>query len=278
MRHSLAPPLFRTLSLASPPAFVDSALVPGVPNEIRLALGREPEAHVCSLIVRSGRRFGSFQLKATLHCSKSRVFNCFIRKGGLFPPPLRVAEDSRVHNLGGVMQRSQGGCVSASLQSMLAGALVLWAVLGCATMVSAQVNTATLSGTVSDPQGLAVKGARVTMTNASTGAQRTAVTDDGGRYNLVGLPPGRYKMIVDGGTNFAVYENTSVVLTVGEAATFDAHLDLRGMQQTVTVTTEAAPIETSKTDVSQTVEQRRIDNLPINRSEERRVGKECRTQ
>src|SRR5207249_2130053 len=119
-------------------------------------------------------------------------------------------------------------------------------------------------GTVSDPQGLAVKGARVTMTNASTGAQRTAVTDDGGRYKLVGLPPGRYKMIVDGGTNFAVYENTSVVLTVGEAATFDAHLDLRGMQQTVTVTTEAAPIETSKTDVSQTVEQRRIDNLPIN--------------
>src|SRR5216117_924332 len=162
------------------------------------------------------------------------------------------------------MQRSQGGCVSASLKSMLAGALVLLAVLGCATMVSAQVNTATLSGTVSDPQGLAVKGARVTMTNASTGAQRTAVTDDGGRYNLVGLPPGRYKMIVDGGTNFAVYENTSVVLTVGEAATFDAHLDLRGMQQTVTVTTEAAPIETSKTDVSQTVEQRRIDNLPIN--------------
>src|SRR5438094_1760125 len=162
------------------------------------------------------------------------------------------------------MQRSQGGCVSASLKSMLAGALVLLAVLGCATIVAAQVNTATLSGTVSDPQGLAVKGARVTMTNASTGAQRTAVTDDGGRYNLVGLPPGRYKMIVDGGTNFAVYENTSVVLTVGEAATFDAHLDLRGMQQTVTVTTEAAPIETSKTDVSQTVEQRRIDNLPIN--------------
>src|SRR5437016_4072866 len=162
------------------------------------------------------------------------------------------------------MQRSQGGCVSASLKSMLAGALVLLAVLGCATMVSAQVNTATLSGTVSDPQGLAVKGARVTMTNASTGAQRTAVTDDGGRYNLVGLPPGRYKMIVDGGTNFAVYENTSVVLTVGEAATFDAHLDLRGMQQTVTVTTEAAPIETSKTEVSQTVEQSRINNLPIN--------------
>ena len=162
------------------------------------------------------------------------------------------------------MRRSQGGCVSASLKSMLAGALLLLLALGCATMAPAQVNTATLSGTVSDPQGLPVKGAKVTMTNANTGAQRTAVTDDGGRYNLVGLPPGQYKMTVDGGPNLAVYENPSIVLTVGESATFDPRLDLKGMQQSVMVTTEAAPIETSKTDVSQTVEQRRIDNLPIN--------------
>src|SRR5260370_8292217 len=71
-------------------------------------------------------------------------------------------------------------------------------------------------------------------------------------------------MAVDGGANLAVYENPSIVVTVGEAATFDPRLELKGMQQTVTVTTEAAPIETSKTDVSQTIEQRRIDNLPIN--------------
>ena len=162
------------------------------------------------------------------------------------------------------MQRSQGGCVSASLKSVLAGALLLLLVLGCVMTASAQVNTATLSGTVSDPQGLPVKGAKVTLTNASTGAQRTAVTDDGGRYNLVGLPPGQYKMTVDGGANLAVYENPSVVLTVGEAATFDPRLDLKGMQQSVLVTTEAAPIETSKTDVSQTVQQREITNYPIN--------------
>src|SRR6266481_1303362 len=116
------------------------------------------------------------------------------------------------------MQRSQGVCELASLKSMLAGALLLLLVLGCATMVSAQVNTATLSGTVSDPQGLPVKGAKVTMTNAGTGAQRTSVTDDGGRYTIVGLPPGQYKMSIDGGSSFAIYENPSLVLTVGEAA------------------------------------------------------------
>src|SRR5256884_4307731 len=179
------------------------------------------------------------------------------------PATARGSGSSSGAQLGGVMRRSQGGCVSASLKSVLAGALLLLLVVGCAT-ASAQVNTATLSGTVSDPQGLPVGDAKVTVTNASTGAQRTAVTDDGGRYNLVGLQPGQYIMTVDGGANLAVYENPSMVLTVGEAATFDPRLDLKGMQQSVLVTTEAAPIETSKTDVSQTVQQRSIDNLPIN--------------
>jgi hypothetical protein len=71
-------------------------------------------------------------------------------------------------------------------------------------------------------------------------------------------------MSVDGGANFSVYENPSIVLTVGETASFDLRLDLKGMQQTVTVSTEAAPIETGKTEVSQTVDQVRITNLPSN--------------
>ena len=172
------------------------------------------------------------------------------------------------------MQREQSVGVSISIRTGLwpSGGLRLLAVammlcllvFGWAATAPAQVNTATLSGTVSDPQGLPVKGAKVTMTNAGTGAQRTSVTDDSGRYNLVGLPPGQYKMTVDGGANFSVYENASVVLTVGESATFDPRLDIKGVAQSVTVSTETTPIETTKSDVSQTVEQRRIDNLPIN--------------
>src|SRR2546427_1692559 len=162
------------------------------------------------------------------------------------------------------MQRRQGVCVIVSSRSLLAGAMLFLLLLGWASLTSAQVNTATLSGTVSDPQGLPVKGAKVTMTNAGTGAQRTSITDDGGRYNLVGLPSGQYKMTVDGGASFSVYENASIVLTVGESATFDPRLDLKGVQQTVTVSATTALIETQKTEVSQTVEERRIDNLPIN--------------
>src|SRR5580700_11189372 len=72
-------------------------------------------------------------------------------------------------------------------------------VLGCAAMASAQVNTATLSGTVADPQSMGLRGAKVSLTNANTGATRSAISDDSGHYNLVGLPPGHYKMTVDGG-------------------------------------------------------------------------------
>ena len=137
-------------------------------------------------------------------------------------------------------------------------------VLGFAAIATAQVNTATLSGTVSDPQGLAVRGAKLTLTNAATGAAREAVSDENGHYTVVNLPPGKYKLSVDAGTNFAVYVNDAVVVTVGEEANFNPRLDLKGMQQTVTVTTETAPIETTKTEVSQTIAQTRIDNLPIN--------------
>jgi len=137
-------------------------------------------------------------------------------------------------------------------------------VLGTAAVTSAQgVNTSTLSGTVVDPQGLPVKGAKVTVTNAGTGATRSDVSDDGGRYNLVGLPPGQYKMAVDAGASFAVYENPSVILTVGEAARLDVPLQLGGERQTVTVTAEPALVETQKTDVSLTIDSRQIDSLPV---------------
>jgi hypothetical protein len=163
------------------------------------------------------------------------------------------------------MQRRLCMCVSTASRLLLAGMVSCLLLLGTATVTSAQgVNTSTLSGTIVDPQGLPVKGAKITTTNASTGAQRTSVTDDAGRYNLVGLPPGQYKMIVDGGTSFAVYENASLVLTVGGAATLDAQLQLRGQQQTVTVTSEAALVETQKSDVSSTIDSQQITNLPIN--------------
>jgi hypothetical protein len=162
------------------------------------------------------------------------------------------------------MQRSQSVCASAASRLALLAVVLCLLVLSLASNALAQVNTAALSGTVVDPQGLAVKGAKLTLTSSTTGAERTAVADDSGHYNFVGVPPGRYKLTVDGGASFASFEASAVTLTVGEDANFDPRLELRGVQQTITVSSDTAPIETTKTEVSQTIEQRRIDNLPIN--------------
>jgi hypothetical protein len=138
--------------------------------------------------------------------------------------------------------------------------LIFWSPV----FTEAQVNTATLSGVVTDPQGLGVKSAKVTVVNNANGAERSTVTDESGRYAFVSLPPGAYKMTVDGGAGFNTFTAENLVVTVGEDASFNLRLDLHGVTQTVTVTSETATVETTKSEVSQTVDQRRIDNLPIN--------------
>src|SRR5262249_40241794 len=141
--------------------------------------------------------------------------------------------------------------------------LLVILVLAWAVNTSAQ-NTASLAGTVLDPHGQAIRGAKVTLTSRTTGAARDTTADEDGRYVFVSLAPGTYKISVDAGANFGVYTNDAVNVRVGENATFDPRLELQGVVQTVTVTTKTANIETTKTEVSDTIASRRIDGLPIN--------------
>ncbi len=171
------------------------------------------------------------------------------------------------------MQRRQGVCASTSRNwgwrsgwtaSLKVMALLAACVLAFAVISHAQgVNTATLAGTVVDPSGAPVNGARVTLANAATGATRTAVSDDNGRYNFVGLPPGHYKMTVDGIAGLASFEDSSIVLTVGQPATIDLQLQLRTQEQSIVVPAETALVETQRADTASTIDSRQITNLPI---------------
>jgi len=150
-------------------------------------------------------------------------------------------------------------------QSLFAFVVLCVAILLFTTSFAvAQINTATLSGTITDPQGLAVRGAKVSVTLLATGAERSSNADESGRYNFVGLVPGIYKLRAEGGSGFAPYQNSSMQLTVGEQAIFNIKLELGAQSQTVTVTTESTPVEVTRTESSQTVDERHIDNLPIN--------------
>ena len=149
-------------------------------------------------------------------------------------------------------------------QLVFALSIVLVLILGYPANCSAQSNTATLSGAVTDPQGLAVKSGKVTLVNKSTDAERTTSTDENGRYTFVSLAPGTYRMTVDGGSGFSSFTAEDMVITVGEDATYYPKLQLRGVQQSVTVTSQPPTVETTKSEVSQTIDQSLIDNLPIN--------------
>jgi hypothetical protein len=142
------------------------------------------------------------------------------------------------------------------------------ALLVCMTVLfgasaAAQVNTVNLSGTVLDPQGLAVAGATVTLANPATGALRSVTTDSTGRYELVGNPPGTYTLTVDA-QGFATLKNDSLTLTIGTAAEYNPQLQVQSTAQTINVTGATALVETSKTDVSTTITGLQINDLPIN--------------
>jgi len=153
-----------------------------------------------------------------------------------------------------VLQRAFRGLCCA-----LIGGLLLCA----AGSARAQVNTVNVSGTVLDPQGLAVKGAHLTLKNLATGAERTSTSDANGRYEIIGVPPGTYSMAVEA-DGFATLTNSSLTLTLGATGEYNPQLQLKA--STLMISVEAAPelVDTAKTDVSTTVNQMQINDLPIN--------------
>jgi outer membrane receptor protein involved in Fe transport len=127
----------------------------------------------------------------------------------------------------------------------------------------AQVNTVNLSGTVLDPQGLAVKDAKITLKHSTNGSERYGVSDSNGRYEIIGVPPGQYSLTVEA-PGFATLKNESLKLALGTTPEYNPQLQLKTTTETISVQASPDLVETTKTDVSTTVDELQIDNLPIN--------------
>lgn len=151
-----------------------------------------------------------------------------------------------------------------STLGFLALAITLQSFYVMPTYGQAQSNAADLSGFVRDPAGSVVSGANVTATNAATGITRNATTNDEGLYQLVNLPPGVYEVSVES-TNFKRSVLPNIQLTVGQRADLDVALEVGGVGEVVTVSgANTELVETSRTAVANTIDEQRIDNLPIN--------------
>jgi hypothetical protein len=128
----------------------------------------------------------------------------------------------------------------------------------------AQSNAADIQGTIKDSNNAVVANATVTARNPSTNITRNATSNDDGLYRIINIPPGDYEITVEA-TGFKKAVLPKVTVTVGQAAEVDVTLELGELREVVTVsnaTTEM--VETSKTAVATTIDQQRINNLPIN--------------
>jgi Carboxypeptidase regulatory-like domain/TonB dependent receptor-like, beta-barrel len=133
-----------------------------------------------------------------------------------------------------------------------------------AAMAQSQANAADLNGFVRDPQGAVVVGATVTARNPATNFSRSVTTNDAGYYQITSLPPGEYEITVES-PNYKKAVVPGYVLTVGARQDLDVNLELGQLSEVVNISSQDQPvIETTKTTVSNTIEQQRIDNLPIN--------------
>jgi hypothetical protein len=128
----------------------------------------------------------------------------------------------------------------------------------------AQSNASDLQGVVRDQSGAVVSGATVTVRHAATNTSKDTTTNNDGAYLIVNLPPGDYEVTVEA-PNFKKAVLPGVTLTVGQRADLDVSLEVGQVSEVVTISGASAElVETSKTAVATTVDQQRIDNLPIN--------------
>lgn len=142
--------------------------------------------------------------------------------------------------------------------------LVVIATLLIAVSAAAQsAATAELDVSVKDPKGLVVRNATVIASNAARNIQRTAVQNSEGDFQFQSLPPGQYTVSVQA-PGFSKTIVTNVTVTVGQTAALPVALQLAAVESVVSVTGELELIETQRTAVASTIDQQRIDSLPIN--------------
>jgi len=148
-----------------------------------------------------------------------------------------------------------------TLRRLLGSALF---VLFAATIAGAQAgSTAQISGTVKDTSGGVLPGADVTATQTDTGLKRSVVSDAGGSYTLTNLPIGPYRLDVNL-VGFKSYARTGLVLQVNDSPTINVELSLGAVEETVTVQAASPLIETRNMGVGQVMDNKRIQELPLN--------------
>jgi hypothetical protein len=127
----------------------------------------------------------------------------------------------------------------------------------------AQLDTATLNGTVTDPSGAAIAGASITVLNKDTGAERVSKTNDVGLYSVPSLAPGVYSVTVTK-SGFTTANEPSLTLQVDQVASLNLALAVGSDKVTVEVSTSSAVLDTSDASLGTVMPEQVVEDLPLN--------------
>jgi hypothetical protein len=144
---------------------------------------------------------------------------------------------------------------------IMTAALAIIVMAGAALAQTAA--TGNIEGVVTDASGGVLPGVTVSVRNTATNVTREATTDNGGRYRATALQPGTYEVAATL-AGFQAAPLGGIDVLVGQTQAVDVAMRPAGVTEAVTVTGESPLIDTQRTDVSNVVGERAIQNLPIN--------------
>lgn len=134
---------------------------------------------------------------------------------------------------------------------------------GVATAYAQGGNQGAIEGTVTDQSGAVVQGAELTATHTATGTAFNTTSKEDGFFEFPLLPVGIYDVVAKK-QGFTVVTAKDLKLTVGAKLTLRLELKVGATSETVVVTGEAPVVETTRTEMSATVDDRAVSNLPTN--------------
>ena len=153
--------------------------------------------------------------------------------------------------------------LAAKVASEFRRVLVTASVLTFCFSASAQVERATIRGTVTDASGAAIPQATVRVTEESTNEMLTLQTDAAGQYSANNLTPGSYSVQVEK-PGFQSHINKGFVIQVFQTARLDVALSVGSVEQSIEVTTAVPLLQSENASVGQVITTQSIDELPLN--------------
>ena len=136
---------------------------------------------------------------------------------------------------------------------------MLWMTVGS---VLAQISSASLQGTVSDPSGSAIAGATVVLSNPESKTERAVTTDSTGEYRFQAVPPGTYGLSIMA-KGFAGHKQTGLQLLVNTPATVNVQLKVGAAAESVTVTSEAPILNLVDASMGNSFGETQVRQIPL---------------